>query len=214
MAFVGLLAGGIALSLSTCLKVWRRSQEAADLNQEARAVVSLLSRDIRSAYLGLQRDAGYFIAVPAEAADIPIDEIYLTTESPSAGRTAFLPDEMRTGWEDGSQPPVTDYVAVSYRWLAASYDFPSGLYRITKVAPSPRQWLDDEVSVTGETVELVTSKLVFLEAWYYDGTEWLAEWDTEAFRPVLPRAVEISFALRDARDNEHEFKTIIPVAVQ
>lgn len=213
MVFVGLLAGGIALSLSTCLKVWRRSQEAADLNQEARAIVSLLSRDIRSAYLGLNRDAGYFIGIPAEAEDTPIDEVYLTTESTSAGRTAFLPDEMRLGWEDGSHSPVTDYVAVSYQWLNDSGDLPPGLYRTTKVAPSPQQLLGDEVWETAETTQLVTNHLVFLEAWYYDGTEWLAEWDTQAGRPALPRAVDIVFALRDRRDNEHEFTTTIPVAV-
>ena len=213
MAFVALLAGGIALSLSTCFKVWQRSQEAADLNQEARAIVSLLSRDIRSAYLGLHRDAGHFLGIPAEAADTPIDEVYLTTESPSAGRTAFLPDEMRLGWEDGSHPPVTDYVAVSYEWLSGSDDLAPGLYRTTKVAPSPRQWRDDDVWETAETMELVTTNLVFLEAWYYDGAEWLAAWDTQTGRRVLPRAVEIVFALRDARDNEHEFTTTIPVAV-
>ena len=213
MAFVGLLAGGIALSLSTCLKVWRRSQEAADLNQEARAIVSLLSRDIRSAYLGLYRDAGHFFGIPAEAEGTPIDDIYLTTESPSAGRTAFLPDEMRLGWEDGSHAPVTDYVAVSYEWLTESDDLSPGLYRTTKVAPSPRQWVGDDVWETGETTQLVTTNLVFLEAWYYDGTEWLAEWDTQTGRRALPRAVVILFALRDARDFEHEFKTTIPIAV-
>ncbi|MDH4179733.1 MAG: prepilin-type N-terminal cleavage/methylation domain-containing protein, partial [Armatimonadota bacterium] len=135
MSFVGLLAAGITLTISTCLNVWQRSVEAAELNQEARAVMELLSRDIGGTYLGLERMTGYLVGSSAAEGEPPVDALVVCTES-SISRAALVPQELQATWSPERHPPVTDYVVASYQWLPAAEEAPEGLYRTIRLVPA------------------------------------------------------------------------------
>jgi hypothetical protein len=211
MAFVALLAGGIVISISTCLTVWRHSEEASELNQEARAILGVLSRDIRGAYLGLYRNAGLFYGMPA-GEDGRGDTLELTTESSGAGRAALLPDELQEEWEQGLRPPVTDYVSVRYELLAASGEQPAGLYRTTMVVPVAEPAMGDRADVTETTRELISTGVTGLRFDYFDGEQWWDQWDSYLAGNRLPHAVALRFVLTDVRRHKHSYETIIPIA--
>jgi hypothetical protein len=211
MSFVALLAAGITLTISTCLNVWRRSVEAAELNQEARAIVELLSRDVSGIYLGLERNAGYLVGIPAEEGMRGVDALVMCTENSNLARAALLPEGLRATWDLATHPPVTDYVAVTYDWLDGSADAPEGLYRTAQVVP--RGYLPVEaLPVTGEMApELISDAVVGLTFSYFDGQEWAGSWATTEEDTQLPSAVAVELVLRDVRGKDHVYQTIVPI---
>ncbi len=212
MSFVALLAAGITLTISTCLNVWRRSVEAAELNQEARAVIELLSRDISGAYLGVDRKAGYLIGVPAEDGKRAVDTLVVCTESSNLSRAALLPEDLRADWDLATHPPVTDYVTVTYEWLAAAADAPAGLYRTAQLVPRGYGAMMEASPVTGEMApEPISEAVEELQFTYFDGEEWTDSWTTTEENPRLPLAIAIELVLRDARDSDHVYQTIVPI---
>jgi hypothetical protein len=228
MTFVGLLAAGIVITISTALRVWNRAMRMADLQQEARAVTGLLSRDIRGAYLGLPPDVtGYFLGsteetgVTAQAAP-PIDTLELTTESSSLAEVALLPDEVREDWDQQVRPPVTDMVGVRWEWLAADGGQPEGLYRVTSVVPSaePEINLDTGAEVGQVTEELISTQVQELRFRYYDGEAWQESWDWRETGNSLPLAVSIELVMREeqtgvpGRAQDYTFQTAVPIATR
>jgi hypothetical protein len=212
MVFVAVLAAGITLSLATCFKVWAKSLQAADLNQEARSVMAMLSRDIHGAYLGLDRQAGFFMAEPADASGAPVDSIDLCTESTSAARVALLPDELRSEWEAEFTFPATDYVGVQYKLRSATTDEPAGLYRTAFAAPVALRYFNSEQPPTEISLELISTRVVRLDLYYFDGEEWVRAWDSRLRGGRVPRAVFIDLTLRDERQRDHVFQTTVPIA--
>jgi hypothetical protein len=209
--FVVLLAGGITLTISTSLNVWRRSQESAELNQEARAVMEMLSRDIRGAYLGIEKNAGYFFGIPASANGDAFGRLEFCTESSAVVRVALAPDEYRDQWGLEIRPPATDYVAVRYELLEAQDDARAGLYRTTWAAPMFEWALEDEPQALPINTELISEAVMALRFEYFDGEEWLSYWETTEEAVQLPRAVAIEISVSDVRDNEHVYRTIVAI---
>ncbi|MCJ7752493.1 MAG: type II secretion system protein GspJ, partial [Armatimonadetes bacterium] len=209
MTFVAVLVSGITLSISTCLKVWQRSQETAELNQDARAILEVLSRDVRGAYLGLDRRAGYFLGgVPEGADSLTASEALLefTTESSAITKAALLPEEERAQDLQEIGPPVTDFVAVRYELRRDTGTSRGGLYRVTWVAPIAK-WLEEQPPETAAvSVELISESVVGFALRYYDGEAWLEDWTTSEGNLRLPGAVAVELTLLDPRDNEHVYQ--------
>lgn len=214
MTFVVVLVSGITLSISTCLKVWQRSQETAELNQEARAILEVLSRDVRGSYLGLNRRAGYFLGGRPQEAELEgagEDVLEFTTESSAMTRAALLPAEERTDDVQELGPPVTDFVAVRYEMRSDVDTALDGLYRTTWVAPIA-EWLDAQPSESDAvSFELISDSVVGFTVAYYDGESWLQDWATTEENLRLPAAVAVELTLLDARENEHVYQSIIQV---
>lgn len=216
MTFVALLATGIAFSISTALNVWQRTLASADLHQEARAISEVLARDLRGAYLGLDRYGGFFIGQPAEADAAPFDTVELTTGSGDPTRLELLPDERRLATHELG-PPASDYIGVRYEWRPESEDGPAGLYRISMAAPTiytasvlPSGRPSPSPFAWGVT-ELVSSGITSLRLDYYDGREWRPDWNALRQGNRLPVAVGIAFTLVDERQRTHEFRTVVNV---
>ncbi len=222
MVFVALLVSGIGLSISTCLNVWRRSLETAELNQEARAVMALLSRDIRGAYLGLDRTNGWFIAAPPAESGGGVDTLEVCTESSAPTRLALLPEELRQRWSMGPHAPVSDYVMVRYEMPTASSAYPpgggqgapEGLYRTTWVPPLDRGKLSEQIELGPARTELISTAVAGLRFRCYDGVGWSDTWQTTREDRRLPAAVAVELTLRDARGHEHVFQTMVPIAAR
>jgi len=238
MTFVALLASGIVISISTALKVWKRAAEANELNQEARAVMELLSRDLRCAYLGWDRQAGFFIGGAPQDTEAPMDALYFTTQSTSAAETGLLPDDVLKDWDPQQEPPVTDLVGVRWEWHEGTADAPEGLYRVTSVMPQLEVPADESTAATGEvSSEFISDAVEDLKFQYLDDESWSTSWDStgsalDTTRKVgeqdtstqvgkLPGAVSIEFALRDpsagenvprgrvSKDKQHTFRTVV-----
>ncbi len=215
MTFVVVLVSGITLSISTCLKVWQRAQETADLNQDARAILEVLSRDVRGAYLGLHRRAGYFLGGATEEADSLTGRSGLmefTTESSTMTRAALLPKEERSEDLQEIGPPVTDFVAVRYELRRDTGTSRGGLYRVTWVVPIA-EWIEEQPPESAAvSIELISEAVVGFAMRYYDGEAWLDDWTTAEDNFRLPGAVAVELTLLDPRDNEHVYQSIIPIS--
>jgi type II secretion system protein J len=211
MTFVALLVSGISLTISTSLKVWERATDTADLNQEARAVIEVLSRDIRGAYLGLQRQGGYLLAGAKQQQKALGPTLEFTTESSTIARAAFLPEALAGRSDQQARPPATDYVAVRYELLDQYQVERPGLYRTTWLAPSA-DWLEEEPPMSDAVgVELISESVTGLRLRYWDGDKWRDDWATTLDNLRLPEAVAVQFRLLDARRNEHVYESVIPV---
>ena len=215
MTFVAVLVSGITLSISACLKVWQRSQETAELNQDARAILEVLSRDVRGAYLGLYRRSGYFLGGAPEDED-PLmgrsDLMEFTTESSAITQAALLPQEERVEDLQEVSSPVTDFVAVRYELRRDTGTSRGGLYRVTWVAPIA-EWLEEQpAESTAVSVELISESVMGFTLRYFDGEAWLEDWATTEDNLRLPAAVAMELTLLDAHDNEHVYQTIIPIS--
>ncbi|MFB3880239.1 MAG: type II secretion system protein GspJ [Armatimonadota bacterium] len=218
MSFVGVLIGGIALSITTCLNVWDRSRETADLNEEARAVIEVMSRDIRGAYLGLHRRGGYFLATPGVARTQLGPSLEFTTESSTVTRAALSPEAVGPASQAG--PPTTDYVAVRYQLLDAKQVERPGLYRLSWASPRA-DWLEAApAEEQAMAVELISEAITDLRLRYWDGGQWRDEWETTADNLRLPDAVavELTIALTRLDDrnrpygaSEHVYQSVISV---
>lgn len=211
MTFVALLAGGIVLSISTCLNVWKRCVAAADLNQEARAIFEIITRDLRGAHLGLYRNAGLFVAHPAPQGAAPFDGVQLCTESSSVARAALLPDRMRSV-PQRLRPPITDYVGVRYEYRAPPRGGPGGLYRTSWVVPGGWIGLPQGAGPGPQRSELISRNMSKLVLRYYDGRKWTADYDAQRRDYQVPAAVSIRVSLRDEQQKEHEFQTAVAIA--
>lgn len=219
MACVGLVVGGIALSVNTAINVWNRSAEAADLNQEARAVLELISRDLRGVYFGLDGQTGYLMELAPEATGpgSGVEALELATYGAAVERVGFLSREVWKDWDLLSLPPISDYLAVRYQWLDETSHRVAGLYRLTAPAPMAREEDEAEEPPIFVTEELVSPAVTRLQFDYYDGEEeeWVDSWDSSD--PSLRRhpllAVRVLLSLKDARGREHDFETIVPISV-
>ena len=214
MMFVVILVSGITLTISTCLNVWERSQEMADLNQEARAITDMISRDMRGAYLGLERTAGYFVtggSQPGQAAQGELLEF--TTESSEVAKAALLPPMTQVEGEEQIGPPVSDYVAIRYQFLEGTSDRPAGLYRMSWVAPRAEWALQPPVQSEAASIELLSESVLDLSLRYFDARSqsWSDGWATDEQNRRLPAAVSVELTLEDARQNEHIYQSIIPL---
>ncbi len=224
MACVGLVAGGIALSITTCINVWNRSAESAEIQQEARALLEMISRDLRGLYLGLDQRTGYLVEMEGVQVErgSRVDTFELSTHGYAPERFALLPDDMRQSWDPAARPPLTDYVAVRYEWREETSDQPAGLYRVTSAVPSSEAAAEGAPEGEGAASEdiavisrqLISTSVVGLELSYYDATDetWVDAWDSTADPNRVLLDVSVKLTLRDARGRNHVFRTTVPIS--
>jgi len=217
MSFVAALVGGIALTVSTAFKVWDRSQEIAELNQEARAIFEVLSRDLRGAYLGHTKRGGYFLGGADSQHPDASQSFEFTTESSSLTRLALLPPDEIEVWDLETEvlpPPITDFVAVRYLLMEATSDMNPGLYRLTWAAPTP-DWVEERRSESEAfRIELISPSVNSVRLWYFDGEDWLGSWTTSEQNLRLPKAIAAELILLDEQGNKHHYETICHVPAQ
>jgi type II secretion system protein J len=202
MALVSVLVGGITLTISTSLRVWERSRELAELNQEARAIMEMMTRDLRGAYLGLYRQSGYFLAQSGT------DEATLefTTENAAMARTALRPEAELVLTEESTETPTSDFVAVRYRLIGGE------LTRMSLLAPK-EAWLTETPETAGAALEdILSDSVAEMQLRFYDGAEWVTGWETAEEDRQLPRGVSIEFVLVDERGNEHSYQSMVSLA--
>lgn len=215
MMFVVILVSGITLTISTCLNVWERSQERAELNQEVRAIMETLGRDLRGAYLGLDRTAGYFVSGAGQAGQtLQTELLEFTTESSEITKAALLPPRLKVEGEEQIGPPISDYIAVRYQFLRGTSSGAAGLYRMSWVAPRVEWELEPPLQEEAVSIELLSNSVLELKLRYFDieSLSWSDSWVTDEENRNLPAAVSVELMLEDARGNEHVYQNIISLS--
>jgi hypothetical protein len=159
----------------------------------------------------VHRNVGYFFGTPAAEGTAACDTLEFCTGSSALVRAALAPDENRDEWGQQIRPPLTDYVAVRYEFLAAHAGRRAGIYRTTWAVPVFEWALEDEPPGTPINIELVSEAVTDLRFEYFDGEEWVDYWETTEESVQLPQAVDIELTVLDARDNEHVYWTTVSI---
>ena len=150
-----------------------------ELKMTAGSILNLMVEDIKGAYYS-QGEIPYFVGRDAYNRDNPADGVAFLT-------TAALPVDPERAFGDLAE--------VSYV-LAFEADQPLGvLYRREQMPAEPP---DDE---GGESVE-VSARVRSLNLRYYDGADWLDEWDSEdvakdSMSGRIPREIEVEIGLAE-----------------
>jgi hypothetical protein len=75
-----------------------------------------------------------------------------------------------------------------------------------------REWaLTDDIERTPLSSELISKAVTGLKLEYFDGADWLADWQTDEENLRLPHAVSIELTLRDVRGDEDVYRTIVSI---
>lgn len=191
LVILGTLAGGLNLAFHTSLDANERAHQQVDTSQETRLVLNVIRADIEQAALTSDSDRSWFIGGDENDGTNDNDTLRLISRS----RRVPLNDVQEDAeWE--SAPHDADWSAVVYRLNPSGDDDTVGLYRreVTPPGEDPYETDDDE-----DPGECLSPSVVGLNFRYFDGTDWLDEWDstsTDGNENALPRAVEVTLTFR------------------
>lgn len=194
MVILALLAGGLNLAFRTGLDANTRANRRGDAAQETRIVLNALRADIEQATLTADSERAWFIGTDANDGEHDTDTLYLIAHS----RRVPLSDlEATEEWE--SRARYADWSAIAYSLSEAGASEPAGLFRREQTPPT----LDPYEEVGEE--ELLSPAVVGLNFRYFDGEEWVDEWDSMGDREgTLPLAVEVTVVFAPADDMAEE----------
>ncbi|MFC1494452.1 type II secretion system protein GspJ [Thermodesulfobacteriota bacterium] len=175
MTMMSIIATSLYASLSIGFKAKENSESAIEVKRSARIVMDLLKQEIISALPPKGLLAGKFSGIDSH------DETGNDTDSLTFFSAAYIP---------GEDEVACDIVRV-------------------EIAISTREDTDEPVLVRGITTNLLSPKsldpyedvlcsgIESLNLRYYDGYDWLDEWDSGSHDNSLPEAVEISIRFED-----------------
>ncbi len=177
--------------------------------------MDLITQDLRGSYVGMAR-TGFFIGgVPPDQLETtsatPTDPLFLTTQSTSGEQTSFLPVDVQQQWDQTVERPITDLIAVNWQWQDASTlagDQPPGLYRTTQIVEmnnpdnQPTDQYGEPLGVVSS--ELVSDRVKSLHFRYYDGQQWLDNWDSRQQALHAPQQVSVELELLDPTERANE----------
>jgi len=158
----------------------RKARVRAELAHVGRVVLSMMARDIQSLWAFEANKDEIIVAVKGEApvgedreANVARDELHFVTKSPAEPLGADLVEMSYFVHED----PETGRLALLRRWQAPP----------------------DEDITLGGAYETLTDSVISLAFAFYDGNEWLDEWDSVS---VMPLAVRVTVGLIDELTGE------------
>ena len=182
MAMMSIIAGSLYASLSIGFKAKESSENSIEVKRSGRIVMDLLKREIVSALPPRGILAGKFLGTDSH------DESGNDSDSLSFFSAAYSPAEDEV---------ACDIIGV-------------------EIALSTREDTDEIVLVRGVTTNLLSPKSIepyedilcsgieSLNLRYYDGYDWLDEWDSGSHDDSLPEAVEISIRFKDKDDRDRD----------
>lgn len=184
MTMMSIIATSLYASLSIGFKAKESSENSIDAKRSARVVMDLLKREIVSALPPKGIMAGKFVGTDSR------NESGNDMDSLSFFSAAYNPAENEV---------ACDIVGV-------------------EIAISTREDTDEQVLVRGITTNLLSprslepyedilcSGIETFNLRYYDGYDWLDEWDSGNYDDSLPKAVEISIGFEDKSDRDSDGK--------
>jgi hypothetical protein len=197
---LAIITAGVAASLATGLAAWGRGAAAAR-QQEPWLVLSELTRELEQvAAPGAER--AYLVAGDAQSGNLAADNLLFSSACLRTEGSVWR--ALRREEDDQPWQPIPLRAQVEY---ALDLGDTPGLYR-RELAPAPAEPLEAE----GDW-ELVCPQVRGLDLEWFDGTEWLAEWDSTARdQDPLPRAARVTFYVEPERGHERLLQATVPLA--
>lgn len=182
-----LVLGAIYFSFHTSLNAWNKGEERMGLYQEARLTLNDLSRELRTAFISPN---------PNQAI-----EFIGTDQRQEIGDADTLSFFTLPSWSQYNPSPNLKPSPLLKIDLFMEYSLEQDtffLYKKETPAYGPE--------AGQERIRKITYPCSGLNFRYYDGTNWLTEWQSEG---SLPRAVEVIFILQDEAKKKFTFKNSI-----
>jgi general secretion pathway protein J len=198
MTVVAVLAAAVVSVFSTGLQVWEKVQRESDENQEAAAVLEILSSDIRGAWLGPAGKEGNFVSQQGSSSS-EITAAALTFTSLVSKREAGR---------------VSEFVEISYR-----LDYKNGiLYR--SLIPVPGADVEQPAVLKTELEEEeITDDVLEFTVRCWDGADWQERWpvlrgnveENSEENLQLPHMVEITLQFAGGGGNPRQVSAVVPI---
>ncbi len=192
IAMTAIILTALSGAYASAMDYVRRSPERLDAFQAETKIRRSLQRLTNQAYLSPEIDDlnSYFVATSASGSGTTVDTLVFTTlTSPEGG---FLRDE-ESDYETlaerfGPQGGITE---VSLSTIAVGDEFEGEGLFVREQRPA-----DGDITQGGQEYLLVPdARDVTFDFW--DGLDWVTEWDTRANQRRLPAAVRISYYVGD-----------------
>lgn len=196
----------LAIVLTIAYRVFSGSYSALqqvnphkDLHYTARTVLDRMADEIHSAYYGPGLSYAGFIGENDEKEDAPWDSL---TFSAMAN---FYWIEQTEGIKE------SDFLKISY-YLVEDEEETDKRRLIRRQDPGfgPFEENPEELDTGLRGVQRLTDNVWGMDARYFDGAEWVEEWNSED-RERLPRAVEIKLILQTSTGKRLPFYAVIPI---
>ncbi len=228
MVMLAVLSPGLSLAFRTALDSVDRTQRRTDATQEIRTIFAVLTEDLQSAVLspstttpasttGTETETGlapkaWFIGINGASGSDDQDTLYFTSRSHQLP-AALVRQGLDLTPEDGL--PQSDVAQISYLVEPSATGETASLLRGEAVPP------------TEEPTEIlpyreISSRVLGLNLRYFDGTDWVDQWDStdteatatdsqgESTANRLPWAVEITVTLLED-GTPRLYSTVVPL---
>lgn len=193
-ATLGVLVVAAAFSsISVVLKGYRDYKDRSIIYEPARAALTRMSREISSAFLSPHGGKTRFIGIDQQVEGLAVDEmIFLSVINKPQYSGEPMSDVCEVHYYIDFDPETPE------RWLQVRYD------------PTP-----DDDPLTGGMSYLLGPHIVAMSMLYFDGSYWVAEWDSEQ---DIPMAISITIGVTKDGNVENpedivQFSTIVRPAV-
>jgi len=199
---MAILVGGLSMSLGNALNAWDRGRAQAARAQEVRVALDVLARDLRNAFLDEQRPLTWFIGEDFANGDSDTDELYLTANS--------RPMALYLGADPSLEEPAraySDLCEIQYRVELDDAEY-RGLVRREQNPP-------DDDPEDGGVEEILSEWVTSLSLRYFDGEDFVDDWETSEEDQQLPRAVEIYCTFEPIEESQQAlpvtYRTVVPL---
>jgi prepilin-type N-terminal cleavage/methylation domain-containing protein len=207
-AILGTVLGGVTLCMSTSLDAWRRGQERAELQQEGQATMELIAQDLCRAFVKVSPGTGgvgFFKSQDGEVEGKDADSLDFTTISARRQRQLWLAEQL------GTKPQMLVGACRVRYYLEPGENGFLRLYR-QESTPAPSWSWEALIASSGPLPpaqepdpsawkpELLSERVESFNLRFYDGQEWLDEWDEleqllqSPPQGPLPQAIQFQIA--------------------
>lgn len=200
---LGIIMTFIYSTYATSLSTKEAVEERIDVSRAGHQILSLLSRELESAYVTDQDAQGDFSRQPMTifqgsrdtVGGNPMNRLLFTTLA-----HVYVP----TGNPEDNDFQ-SDHAEVEYLW---NQDLETNAVRLLHRENPALSFVPSQGGVTYELYDRVRS----FQVRYWDGTAWVDEWDSTGRGPqALPYAVDIRFVLATERGAEYTFGALLPL---
>ncbi|MCX5643160.1 MAG: prepilin-type N-terminal cleavage/methylation domain-containing protein [Phycisphaerae bacterium] len=208
MALMVVVASCLYTALYTGFRAYRSAQAAVDPTSVAMNVIELLKQDICGVLPPGSHLAGAFIGTDSggvKGVDIDSLEFYTTHISAEDAQLAGL--TVTTSVTGQTNTPLVGGIGKVALLLEEDSETKDGTYlllrQVTTNLLAPNQLVANE--------QVLCRNVVSLNLRYYDGSDWLDEWDSTADSNSLPLAMEvdIEIARHDKRTKEIQKRRLV-----
>jgi type II secretion system protein J len=213
MAMFAIIMPALTIAFRTSLNAGERIDRRSVGTSEARAVMAIVTEDLKNAYMPSTTGAGWLIGTDSSSGSAPADSLSLTTMS---GRASIMTLSQGLTPADTDQP-MSVFQQVNYSLVPGLQSNSSILVRAFASPPGT-----DSTATTDETQ--LSDRVTGLNFEYFDGTTWNDTWDTtqpqtttgtdanaaQTTTPPLPLAIRVTIGFATP-DGQQTYTTTVPL---